>query len=181
MSVPAAGGPSNQVLQAGRNAEFRCGASKDAACELAEFEGQKMSLTGFDWHNGTKGARQELPVQIAPGEHVVWALSPDGRSVAVAAGGEVKVMKLGSSDSWSAPAASFQGTISGVAFRDPAELVVTTTSSRESDVLLLTPRGAHKIWSSPRQVFSPVISNDGNQLLLGITSESSNAWLVEDF
>jgi WD40 repeat protein len=184
MSLPSAGGPSNVVLQAARNSEFRCASrasSKDSGCVLAEFDGQKMSVTGFDWSNGAKGTRQQLPVQVSPGERVIWALSPDGRSVAVNAGGEVRVMKLGASESWSVPASTFSGTISGVAFRDHTELVVTTASARESAVLLVSPRGARKLWTVPRQVSSPVVSGDGQHLLLGITTESSNAWLVEDF
>ncbi|HEX9120999.1 MAG TPA: hypothetical protein VF840_10710 [Terriglobales bacterium] len=185
MRVPAEGGSATMVLQAARNAEFRCAGSAarpESACELAEFDRQKMSVSGFDWHNGTRGLRQELPVQVAPGEHVSWALSPDARAVAVAVGGGVRVIRIGAGESWSAPDSWFSGTVTGVAFRgDASQLVVTTSSARENLVLLVNQAAARKIWASPRQVSSPVISPDGKHLLVAITTESSNAWLVEDF
>jgi Tol biopolymer transport system component len=184
MRVPAEGGPPTVVLEAANNAEFRCAsaaASPDAACVLAEFEGQKMSVTSFDWRNGTRGARQELPVQVAPGEHPNWALSPDARAVAVTAGGAVRVMTIGAGETWSAPASWFSGTLTGVAFRDASQLIVTTASARENLVLLVKQAGARKIWSSPRMVSLPVISPDGKHLLVAVTTESSNAWLVEDY
>jgi hypothetical protein len=81
-------------------------------------------------------------------------------------------MGVVASESWSVPASTFSGTISGVAFRDHTELVVTTASARESAVLLVSPRGARKLWTVPRQVSSPVVSGDGQHLLLGITTES---------
>lgn len=185
MRVPAEGGPATMVLQAAPNAEFRCASAEvrpQSPCVLAEFAGQKMSVSGFDWHTGTRGPQQELPLQVAPGEHVIWALSPDARAVAVVAGGEVRVVKIGAGESWSAPGSWFSGTVSGLAFRDGAsQLVVTTSSARENLVLLVNQAGARKIWSSPRQVSSPVISADGKHLIVAITTESSNAWLVEGF
>jgi len=90
-------------------------------------------------------------------------------------------MTIGAGETWSAPASWFSGTLTGVAFRGASQLIVTTASARENLVLLVKQAGARKIWSSPRTVSLPVISPDGKHLLVAVTTESSNAWLVEDY
>lgn len=178
VSVPAEGGPAREVMRAPPRSEFRCA----SACILAEFDEQKASLSRFDWQSGTRGPRQELQLRRAPNERVYWALSPDAAAVAVTADGGVRVIKIGSSEIWAATAAWFTGKLTGVAFRgDSSQLVVTTTSARENLVLLVKKTGAKKLWASPRKVALPVVSLDGKHLLMTITTESSNAWLVEDF
>lgn len=178
MSIPANGGPATVVLQAQPAARFHCA----RLCVLAVPEKDHVSLSELNPRDGSQKPLQDSPVQLSARESLIWALARDAGQVAYVNGRGVRVVDLRSGEAWQVPESTFAGKPSGVAFSStPGELIVTTTSSRESQVLLVSRAGARKLWTSTRQVFSPVPSPDGKQLLLGITTATSNAWLVEGF
>lgn len=178
MSIPSTGGPATAVLEAPRTAQFHCA----TRCVMAVPENDHVSLSELNPGDGTKKPLQDSPIQLAARESLVWGLARDGGQVAYVKGRGVRVVDLRSGEAWEVPETSLAGKPSGVAFSGvPGELIVTTTSSRESQVLLVSRSGVRKLWTSTRQVFAPVSSPDGKQLLLGITTATSNAWLVEGF
>lgn len=178
MSIPASGGPATTVLEAPRQAQFHCAKT----CVMAVPEKDHVSLRELNPSDGTSKPLQDSPVQLAARESLLWALARDGGQVAYVNGRGVRVVDLRSGATWEVPETSLNGKPSGVAFSStPGELIVTTTTSRESQVLLVSRTEARKLWTATRQVFAPVPSPDGKQLLLGITTATSNAWLVEGF
>ena len=177
MSIPVNGGPATTVLEAPARAQFHCA---PGGCVLAVPEKDSVSLSAINPRDGTTRPLRQLPVQVSPRDSLIWALARDAGQVGYVAGG-IQVLDLRSGESWQLSESSLAGKPSGVEFAGPGELIVTANSSRENHVWLLNRSGARKIWISTRRVFSPILSPDGKQLLLGIATATSNAWLVEGF
>ena len=180
MKTPAGCGPADVLFEAPQGSSFHCAAAVPT-CYLATIRDGKVDLSRFTVDHPERTPAKTLPVQAASGD-VVWGVAADGSRAAYADAAGLNVIGLGGGESWNVPAAELPGKLSGVAAGpNPSAWIVTTTSARENDVLLASRARVVKLWTSPRPLASPALSPDGKRLVFGLTSTSSNAWLIENF
>lgn len=176
MSMPAAGGPPDVVLEAPQGSSFHC-ASGAAKCVLAVVNGGKVELAGFDWHSGKREAAVATTV-AASATVPPWALAADAGEAAFAGAEGLEVVRLSDGQTNLAMAAAdFPGKLAGVATANRS-WIVATNSTRENDLMLVSGGHARTMWTSNRPLASPALSRDGKHLVVGVTSTNSNAWLI---
>ena len=178
MMMPSGGGPADLLMQAPLGSSFHC-ATNVPACFLLSPQGSGMQLSSFNPRNSALTPVKTLDIS---GSKTEWGVASDGSSVAFSDSTGLKVVELGTGKAWSVPAEQVPGTVSGIApAPGSSDWIVTTTSVRENDVLLVGRSGIHTIWTSERALSSPHAAPDGKHIVFGLVSTTSNAWLIENF
>lgn len=180
MKMPAGGGPADLLFEAPQGSAFHCAAAVQT-CFLATMRDANVDLSTFTPDRPERTPLRTVPLKL-DSSPLVWAVAADGSKAAFADTAGLSAIDLGTGESWNVPAALFPGRLAGVtAATNPSTWIVTTTSARDNDVLLVNRSRVLKLWTSPRPIALPALSPDGKRLLFGLTSTSSNAWLIENF
>lgn len=179
MKMAPAGGSADAVLQAPATSTFHCAAVKPQ-CILAKLSGGALELSSFDAQHPNPAPLRSFPIKIAGGT-VPWSVDATATSIAFADSGGITILGLNGGEGHVVPADQLGGTVTGIAASGSAGWYVTTASTASNQVLFIGRSGVKKIWNSQRPLFSPALSPDGKNLLFGLTSTSSNAWLIEHF
>jgi len=178
MSMPSAGGPAETVLEAPLESSFHC-ASAVPTCVLSTRQGTRLQFSSFNGHDSKLTPLRSID---ADPQTAVWAIAGDGSSIAVGDKSGFRVVELASGQGWSIPTEKLTGQISGVGPGATASSwLLTTTSVRENGVLLANRSGVRVLQSAAGPLSSPRLAPDGKHVVFGLTSTSSNAWLIENF
>lgn len=184
MRIPIGGGPSTPLFDAPAKSRFSCGLSLRAngSCMLATIGDGKIQVREFNPADGTQRSPIEIPLTGDGTGPLTWGLASNPSRLAILSSGTLRVIDVAPAKSWQIAESTLPGKVTGIAFMgDTSDLIVTTSSTRENLVLVVTRTGVRRLATSPRQLSSPVPSPDGKELLLGVATTSSNAWLVENF
>jgi hypothetical protein len=178
MRLPPNGGAATMLLQAARGASFRC-ARAAPVCALATVENGQLRFERFD---ATTGARQQWRSVAAQPATLFWDIAANGSSIAMVDAGDVRILGATPREDAKLLASTFSGFISGLAAGAmPGEWLVTSTASRESQIVAAGRGAVRVVWSSPRKLATAWLSPDEKHVAIGVTSSSSNAVLVERF
>ncbi|MCI0402157.1 MAG: hypothetical protein L0212_01360 [Acidobacteria bacterium] len=185
MRVPLAGGPPQLLLEVGWGAQQRCAASASAGCVVGEQSQDRNQLifSGFD---PGRGAQHEfLRVPIEPSSTPVWDLSPDGSRLAMVADehkNAILIVELRSGTSRDVKLETAVS-LSGLTWSADADgWFVTGLAERRGVLLYVHSSGkAQELWSSQSTLAAPVLSPDGKNLAFAVSTQNSNAWMLESF
>jgi len=185
MRVSLAGGPPQLVLEAGWGARQRCAAGASAGCVVSEQSPDRSAIifSGFD---PGRGAKHELfRVAIDPSSTPAWDLSPDGSRLAMVADehkNTVHIVELRSETSREVKLDTAVS-VSGLTWSaDSGGWFVTGLAGRRGVILYVQSSGtALELWSSQSSVAAPVLSPDGRNLAFAVSTQNSNAWMLEGF
>jgi len=182
MAAKAAGATPVKILEAPLGSVFHCARSKNI-CALSEpAAGEKqMMFTQFDLETG---ARREVFRLPATTENMpAWALAVDGSRIAVASIGEVGT-QLRTQELSSGKSRDFiiKGrSVTGITAWGTGWLL-TTASLRGNELLYLNEKGeTRELWKSSSVLSRPVVSPDGSRVAIGVSSQDSNVWVLENF
>lgn len=185
MRVSLEGGAPQVVLEAGWGAQHRCAAGAAASCVVSEPSQDRSQLifSGFD---PTGGAKHELlRVPLDPSSTPVWDLSPDGSRLAMlvdAHKSTIHVAELRSGTSRDVKLDT-AASLSGLTWSaDAGGWFVTGLAERRGVVLYVQSSGkVTELWSGLSSVAAPVLSPDGKSLTFAVSTQNSNAWMLEGF
>jgi len=187
LRVPIAGGAPQPVLDASAGAQFRCPSQPGRDCILSEEKNGRRQLifTAFETVRGRKGevAKMEHETTASP----QWDLSPDGTKLALVGledqKNHIRIVDLGSSSTRELIVPLISAQLLDIAWtRDGTGFFVSTSSARESLLLHITLKGqVHELWKGHSPLSTPVPSPDGKHLAFAISSQNSNAWMLEFF
>ena len=127
--------------------------------------------------------REILRLPGTPESMPAWSLAADGSAIAVAtigeAGTQLHKQLLASGKSHDS---ILKGrTITGIAPTGTGWLL-TSTSLRGNELLYLSEKGETKeLWKSSSSLTRPVVSPDSSRVAIGVASQDSNAWVLENF
>ncbi len=188
MRMPAAGGPSQFVLEGQGFLANRCAQAPATLCVVGEMSADRkqLVLAAFD---PAKGRGREL-VRITPRlqpESVSWDLSPDGSRIAYTESddqeGRIHFVSLAGGALPNLVVRSCYGFSALAWAADSKGLFVTSTGVNATRIFYVDLQGhAYPLWEHQGSWIScPVPSPDGRHLaILGPTGDS-NAWMLENF
>jgi len=182
MAAKAAGATPVKILEAPLGSVFHCARSKNI-CALSEpAAGEKqMMFTQFDLETGARREVFRLPGM--PEAMPAWALAADGAGIAVAMIGELgtqlRIQPLASGKSRDF---IIKGrTVTGITAWGTGWLL-TGASLRGNELLYLNEKGeTRELWKSSSVLSRPVVSPDGSRVAIGVSSQDSNVWVLENF
>ena len=185
LRVPISGGAPELVLEASHGAAFRC-AHTHSVCVLSELDRMKGELvfTGFDPVRGRKGELVRLATDLVGSP--AWDLSSDGASVAIVDLDErkdtIRLVELESGSSRLVAIGRGQR-LSGISWSaDGKGWFVTSSSVRGSAVFQVRLNGAiSELWTTTSILGTPLVSPDGKNLALTVSTYNSNAWVIENY
>ena len=180
MAAKANGAAPVKILEALRGAAFRCAQNKNR-CLLSEPTREKQVVfSKFD----LEGNHQEILRMPATTENMpAWALAADGSWIAVAnigeAGTQLRTQELSSGNSHEF---IIKGrTVTGITAWGTGWLL-TSASLRGNELLYLNEKGeTRELWKSSSVLSRPVVSPDGSRVAIGVSSQDSNVWVLENF
>jgi Tol biopolymer transport system component len=185
MRVSLAGGPPQLVLEAGWGAQQRCATGASAGCVVGE-QNQDRSQIIFSRFDPAGGAKHELlRLPIEPSSTPVWDLSPDGLRLAMVAGEHKNTIHIVELRSGTSRDVKLDAAVSLSGLTWPADAdgwLVTGLAGRRGVLLHVQSSGkAQELWSSQSSVAAPVLSPDGKNLAFAVSTQNSNAWMLESF
>ena len=192
MRVPVAGGPPERVWTMGEGATWRkLDCVSGVRCIFGEREDASQEYVFFSF-DSLEGRGDELSrIQDRP-PFIEWALSPDGKTIAVVNfDGNLRLVELetgtveeihddrwrfGEFVAWDALGNGVYTDVSSSALtgRSFRKQLVYVRLGEEIEVHLLRRRKEQ--WH-----IEPVASPDGRYLAYGVVTFSANAWMLEDF
>jgi Tol biopolymer transport system component len=187
LRVAPAGGAEQQVLEARAGARFRCPRSA-GACVVGEPDSERHQVV-FSSFDPQQGRGAEL-FRVAADPYVApsWDLSPDGKTlalvnVAASQNNDVQLHRLADNSTRTIKISEKVVNLSDVAWNSDGEaLLLTAVSGRGANLLMSDLSGrAHIVASTIHSLTTPVPSPDGKRAAYGITSQTSNAWLLTNF
>jgi Tol biopolymer transport system component len=180
MKMSVDGGALSPLIEAQPGAEFHCARSKPF-CVLAEPQaGNKQAIfSRFEISGGEKAPLASLPWS-GTGD-LVWNLSNDASVIALADNHEngvtLRTITLPSNKTREYELKDI--TVSGIA-ASASGWLLTSSSLRGNELLRLSADGhAAPLWSSSSPLSAPIVSRDDHIVALGLLSQDSNAWLLE--
>ena len=187
MRIPTAGGAAERVLEMPGTSgfAFHCAAVANRGCILSRMERGELVFYSLD---PTQGQGNELirTKTNEPGVWMSWALSPDGKSLAITGCDDlrdrVRVIDLESGKQRELPIPSF--ILGGLSWSpDGAALYGASQSvGRHFHLLRVELSGKSQIlFSRDDFMVSPVVSPDGRSLAVGQQSQEANLYSLENF
>lgn len=180
MKMALAAGTVSAVLEAPAGSGFHCARAK-SFCFLAKTESlhKEVSFERFEVASGERSALTTVP-WAGPGE-LLWNLNADGSLLALVdaqeKGATIRTIVLATDKSRDYELTDV--TVTGIAGA-AAGWLLTTSSLRGNELLYLdSVHHLRQLWSSSSPLSAPVVSNDGRRVALGLLSQYSNAWLLE--
>ncbi len=184
MRVPAAGGPSERILDVTIDADpdFHCPVTGNS-CVFSRIDKGKLIFYSLDplSGQGKELARTEVG---HPGEWMNWALTPDARKVAVAGvdgWNKVQIIDLQTGSQRDITTPSF--ILGGISWsRDATVLYGASQTDKTFYLLSLDLSGkSQMLRTSGETIYNPRVSPDGLSLAYSQQFGESNAYLLENF
>ena len=180
MKMNVEGGAVSPLLEAQPGTEFHCTRLK-SFCVLVEADpDRKLAIfSRFEIGSGEKTPAASVP-WLGSG-NLVWSLTADGSMIALADSQEgsttLRTLTLpeGKLHEYNLNEIAVTGiTATGNAW------LLTSSSLHGNKLLYLHSSGdVQQLWDSSNPLTAPVASNDGQMVALGLLSQESNAWLLE--
>jgi Tol biopolymer transport system component len=177
MKINIADGTVSSLFVAPADAEFHCAVAKPL-CVLAEPDvtGKQVRFSRFDI-DGNRSQLTNLP--WSGGGPLAWSLSADGFSIALADIHEPDTTIRTISNNQKRDYELTAMTVTGITNLDKSWLL-TTSSLHGNEVIFLGRDGLmQRWWSSSSPLSAPIVSPDGHMIALGLVSQESNVWLLE--
>lgn len=187
MRIPTAGGAAERILETPGTTgfAFHCAVVANHGCVLSRMEKGEMIFFSLD---PTQGQGKELTrTKIGePGVWMSWALSKDGKSVAVTGCDElrdkVRVIDLESGKQRELPIPSF--ILGGLSWSPDGEALYGASQSvgRHFHLLRVELTGkSQTLFSRDDFMAGPVVSPDGRSIAVGQQSQEANLYSLENF
>ena len=185
MRVSADGGSSQRILETsgGPAYAFHCAARPGGGCVLSLLDKDQLVFYSLD---PMKGQGNELArTKIGePGNWISWALSPDGKRIALSGSSELddrmRILELGTSTQtdWPIKMGAF-----GASWSVDGRAAYIAGQEKDYDLLRLDLSGKTQLLlrlGRPHWLTSPVTSPDGRYLAFTEQSIEANAFLFEN-
>lgn len=187
MRIPATGGAAEQIMEMSADGGFNfdCSRRADGRCILSRMDKDQLVFYLLDplRGQGKELARTKIG---APGSWLSWALSPDGKSVAVSGwnglGNKVRFIDLQTGAERELPIPAF--ILGGLAWSSDGKGVFGAAQKGIGDFNLihLDLSGKSQILLNHDEWFSaPIVSPDGRFLAFAQQSGQGNVYLLENF
>ncbi len=190
MRVPARGGTPEAVFRVTgfaiarksgypaiepRHPRFRCPSVPQAPCILSEQVEDQVVFTTFDPVEGRKGKLTAPDLKAAD----QWDLSPDGKWIAVAGQGRIRLVSLAGQAPREIPTDSWLEAIAWAA--DGKSLFAVPFVSQGEPLLRISLAGnAQLLYRGTKYLNSPVPSPDGRYVVFADMTVESNVWVIEN-
>ena len=185
MSMPLAGGPSQQLAKGKWITNLQCSRSPATVCVYGLNVDRGITFFRFDSEQGRATKVLEINDELA--EAYNWTLSPDGTTLALAKGKwgsaepRIRLVSLaGAPDRW-LTIQGWPGIESIDWAADSKSIWAATTGERENALLRIDLQGkATPVWR-PKNIHVrwAIPSRDGKLLALHVDSNSANVWMLE--
>lgn len=180
MKMNVEGGAVSSLLEAQPVTEFHCARSKPF-CVLAEADPDRKQavFSRFAIESGEKTQTASGP--WSGSGNLVWSLTADASTIALVDSQErstiIRMLTLPESKLREYNLREIS--VTGIAAAGNAWLL-TSSSLHGNELLYLRNNGDIQwLWNSSSPLSAPVTSNDGQMVALGLLSQESNAWLLE--
>jgi serine/threonine protein kinase/Tol biopolymer transport system component len=188
LRVPSSGGAPEPVLEARAGARFHCPSHPGALCVLSEQDTERKSLTFSSFDPG-QGKKQEiLATSSDPYAEAVWDVSPDGANLAIINAesdkeNSVRVFTIQNRSMHDVQLNARVVSLTDIAWAvNGAGFFVTATQVRGSALFFVDLQGrSHELWSVSTSLTAPVPAPDGKHIAVALSSQTSNAWVIENF
>lgn len=143
----------------------------------------QIIFSGFDPMNGAK--HELLRVPVDPSSTPAWDLSPDGSRLAMLVDAHKNTIHVAELRSGTTRDVKLDtaASLSGLTWSADADgWFVTGLAERRGVLLYVQSSGkATELWSGLSSVAAPVLSPDGKSLTFAVSTQNSNAWMLEGF
>ena len=187
MSMPLAGGASQQLARGKWITNLQCARAPATACVYSVMTDGGMTLFRFDSSQGGSTKMLEIKDELAQAYN--WTLSPDGKTLALAKGKwgsdepRIRLVSLdGAPDRWLS-IRGWPGIQSIDWAADSKSIWAATTGQKENALLRIDLQGnSTPVWR-PRNlaVGWAIPSRDGKLLALHVHSSTANVWMLEHY
>ena len=188
MRVPAASGAPERILEAPADSstDYHCGNRASNLCVLSLLDKDQLVFYSLDPLEG-RGKELARTKVGEPGRWMGWALTPDGKKIAVAGsdtmGNIVRIIDLQSGGQKDLATASF--VMGGTGWSaDGGAVYCASQKGSEFYLFRLDMAGNAKILlkrPASRTVYAPIVSPDGRYLAFRQQMAESNTYLLEHF